>query len=231
MKKCFIVCPIGSEGSDTRTRSDQLFKHIITPVCKEFAFDPIRIDMQNTAGSLTEEIIEHICNDELVIADLTDSNPNAFYEIGYRAALKKPVIHLMSKDSSIPFDVSSIRTFTYDLTNLDAVEEIKRRLTQTINSMNFDSSDSVETSDCTNDMVNVQILQEIFKIQDSIAKLSASIETKDSSAVSVLADKLANTATKTPDAVLMETLLPKFLENPEQLIRLAEIADKFPSTK
>ena len=44
MKKCFIVCPIGDEGSETRKRSDKLFKHVITPVCKECDFELTRND-------------------------------------------------------------------------------------------------------------------------------------------------------------------------------------------
>jgi len=203
MKNCFIVCPIGTEGSETRSRSD------------------------------TEEIITHICNDDLVIADLTDLNPNAFYEVGYRAALKKPSIHLTSKDTSIPFDVASIRTFSYDLSDLDSVEEIKSRLVQTINTITFDSGDLILQSenDSANNMINAQILQEIFKIQDSIATLTASINAKESSAVSVLADKLATTSTKTTDTVLMETLLPKLLDNPEQFLKLVEMTSKLPSRK
>jgi nucleoside 2-deoxyribosyltransferase len=233
MKNCFIVCPIGTEGSETRSRSDKLFKHVISPVCKECDFTPIRIDMENTNGSITEEIITHICNDDLVIADLTDLNPNAFYEVGYRAALKKPSIHLTSKDTSIPFDVASIRTFSYDLSDLDSVEEIKSRLVQTINTITFDSGDLILQSenDSANNMINAQILQEIFKIQDSIATLTASINAKDSSAVSVLADKLATTSTKTTDTVLMETLLPKLLDNPEQFLKLVEMTSKLPSRK
>ncbi len=232
MKKCFIICPIGSEESDTRKRSDMLFKHVISPVCKECNFEPVRIDKENTHGPITDKIFKHLKEDDLVIADLTENNPNAFYEMGYRAALGKPSIHLMTKDSPIPFDVSTIRSFSYDLADLDSVEEIKSRLIQTIKSIDFDSVESEKDAVATNvNMINAQMLQEIFKIQDSIAKLSANIEAKDSAAVSVLADKLANTSTKSADTVLMETLLPRFLENPEQLLKLAEIADKFPLKK
>lgn len=231
MKKCFIVCPIGNEESETRKRSDSLFKHVISPVCIECGFEPTRIDKENTSGPITDDIFKHLQNDDLVIADLTENNPNAFYEMGYRAALGKPSIHLMIKNSSIPFDVSTIRSFTYDLTDLDSVEEIKTRLTQTIKSIDFDSA-SKKSSDkpitTGTNMVNAQILQEIYKIQDSIAKLETSIESKDSTAFSVLADKLASTNTKTADAVMMETLLSKFIENPEQLLKLAEIVEKFP---
>lgn len=232
MKKCFIVCPIGSEESDTRKRSDKLFKHVISPVCKECNFEPMRIDKENTHGPITDDIFKHLKEDDLVIADLTENNPNAFYEMGYRAALGKPSIHLMTKDSPIPFDVSAIRSFSYDLSDLDSVEEIKNRLIQTIKSINFDSAEPVKDTVATNiNMINAQMLQEIFKVQDSIAKLSASVEAKDSAAVSVLADKLVNTKTKDADTILMEALLPKILENPEQLLKLAEISEKFSSKK
>lgn len=126
-------------NTKTRKRSDSLYKHVILPVCKETGFEAIRIDKENT-GSITEEIFKHLNEDDLVIADLTENNPNAFYEMGYRSALNKPSIHLMTKDSTIPFDVSAIRSFSYDLSDLDSVEEVKGRLIQTISSMNFDQA-------------------------------------------------------------------------------------------
>lgn len=230
MKKCFIVCPIGADGSDIRKRSDTLFKHVISPVCTECNFDPIRIDKENTNGSLTDEIISHICNEDLVIADITDSNPNAFYEIGYRAAISKPSIHLMSKDSSIPFDVSYIRTFEYDLSDLDSVDQIKERLIKTIKSIDFDSNATITPPDTVNpNTLNSQLLQEIYKIQDGISALATAIESKDSGVVSVLADKIAGSNAKSPDATLMEILIPKLLENPNALDKFAEISEKFSS--
>lgn len=232
MKTCFVVCPIGNEGSDARKRSDTLFKHVISLVCQECSFEPIRIDKENTNGSLTDEIIAHISNDDLVIADITDLNPNAFYEIGYRAALKKPAIHLMSKNTSIPFDISSIRTFMYDLSDLDSVEEIKNRLVQTIKSINFVLSEPSSSTDstCVN-TVNAQILQEIYKVQDGINKLITSTETNNSVALSVLADKLANTNAKTPETVMIESMLPLLLEHPDKFQKLIELSKQLSPNK
>lgn len=229
MKNCFIICPIGSDGSETRKRSDTLFKHIIEPVCADCNFMPIRIDRENINGSLTNEIISHITNDQLVIADITDSNPNAFYEIGYRAALKKPLIQLAFKDLNIPFDISTIKTFSYNF-DLDAVAEIKERLKQTINSINFDDSDdndssSVSSSAGTN--INSQILQEIYNIQDRIEKLSSIIEHTDTSAISILADKLISA--KTSEDALAESILLKFIDEPQKLVALADIANNLPT--
>ena len=229
MKTCFIVCPIGNDDTETRKRSDTLFKHVISPVCDECNFTPIRIDRENTNGSLTDEIFKHICEDDLVIADLTENNPNVFYEIGYRAALDKPAIHLMSKNASIPFDVSTIRTYFYDLSDLDNVAEMKERLIQTIQNIDFAPAESKTSNQQTSStMFNAQLLQEIYKVQDSIAKLESSINAKDSSMISVLADKLSSSNAKSPETTLIETLLPKRLDNPEQFNKFTEFANKLP---
>lgn len=128
MKKCFIVCPIGHEGSDTRKRSDTLLNYILKPVCEECGFKVTRVDEENTGDSITKKIIDHLMHDDLVIADLSEQNPNAFYELGYRTALGKPTIQIKSKNEPLPFDVSSIQTFDYDVTDLPDVEKFKERI-------------------------------------------------------------------------------------------------------
>ena len=195
MRICFVVCPIGEDNSNTRNRSDKLLKHIIEPVCDKNNLKVIRVDTLNSSDSITNTIVEYLNTADLVIADLSDHNPNAFYEIGYRSALKKPIIHLKSKETSIPFDISSIRTFDYDLTDLDAVTELKQRLNKTIATFNFDSSINENNEKSDNDYINSQVLQELFKIHDGIEEIKKQISNNrsDTAAVSVLADKLADT--------------------------------------
>ena len=134
MKKCFVISPIGGEGTDVRRRADQVFKYIIAPVCEKCEFEAIRVDQINQADSITQTIIDYLERSELVIADMTGHNPNAFYEMGYRACMGKPMINLKEKGEAIPFDISNIRAFDYDLSDLDSVAEIKNRLEQTIKS-------------------------------------------------------------------------------------------------
>lgn len=231
MKKCFIICPIGKDTSDERNRSDKLLKHILDPICSKCNFEPIRVDTLNSNGSINETIIDYLNESELVIADLTDHNPNVFYEMGYRTALKKPIIQLKSKADTIPFDVSHVRTFDYDLTDLDSVEEIKSRLIKTINTMTFDTNDSSTVKETGSQNFNSQVLQELFKIQDSIKDLKSDISTKDSSAVSVLADKLVNTGSKTAETTLIETLLPTLLNDPDKLVSLMNYIQKYTDLK
>ncbi|WOO36056.1 nucleoside 2-deoxyribosyltransferase [Anaerocolumna sp. AGMB13020] len=228
MKKCFIVCPIGQEGSETRNRSDKLLKFIIAPVCKECDYEPIRIDIVNTNGVITEEIIDHLKNDELVIADISELNPNAFYEIGYRSALGRHIIHLRSKSQNIPFDISTIRTFDYELTDLESVDQLKSRLTQTISALSDDTpnSEDMPENNISNNF-NSQIFQELYKIQDMLKDIHNNMKTNDTGAVSVLADKLVST-NKSSEAAINELLLTKFIENPSQILSLVDFVNKLP---
>jgi hypothetical protein len=50
---------------------------------------------------------------ELVIADLSGLNPNAFYEIGIRHMAQKPIIHMQLDGDKIPFDVSLYRAIKF----------------------------------------------------------------------------------------------------------------------
>lgn len=233
MKTCFIVCPIGSDDSDTRKRSDKLFKHILEPVCKECGLDAIRVDHLNSSDSITETIINHLKNSELVIADLSEHNPNAFFEMGYRSALNKPMIHLKSKGDSIPFDVSTIRTFDYDLQDLDLVVDLKSKLVKTIEAFDLDSEledDDTKTEQNNSNSFNSQILQELFKIQDGISSIQDNLSNSksvDTTTVSVLADKLMHSSTKTPETAMTEMLLDACINTPEKLTNLMNLVNTF----
>lgn len=230
MKKCFVVCPIGADGSETRQRSNDLLKYIIEPVCKACDFEAIRVDNINASDSINQTILDLLGNSDLVIADLTEHNPNAFYELGYRFALGRPLIQLKHKNDTIPFDVSSIRTFDYDLNSVPSTEELKNRLIQTINSFEFTStSEATPVPSIKQASIDTQILQELFKIQDSIKSLSGKISAPqtDTTAISVLADKLTSASSRTPETALIETLLSTCLDDPNKLQKLIEMSNMF----
>jgi hypothetical protein len=73
-------------------------------------------------GIITSQIIERVVEDDLVVADLTGANANVFYELALRHAVRKPVLHIIAKDQSIPFDVSMSRAIPYDLADPDSIE-------------------------------------------------------------------------------------------------------------
>ena len=117
-KRCFVISPIGADASETRDRSDTVLEYIIKPAAIECGYvesDVVRADMISNPGMITSQIIEHILEDHLVIADLTDHNPNVFYELAIRHAIRKPIIHMILRGQEIPFDVKAFRSVTIDL--------------------------------------------------------------------------------------------------------------------
>ncbi len=224
MKNCFIVCPIGHENSETRKRSDTLLNFVLKPLCEECGFHVIRVDESNTGDSITQNIIEHLTQDELVIADLSEQNPNAFYELGYRTALGKPTIQIKAKGELLPFDVSSIQTFDYNINDIPDIEKFKERIKRTIESYNFNSTQDVVTKDATRNF-NASILQELYKIQDMLSVIDSKLQSTDTATISVLADKIAQMGNKSPETVLIESLISGVTKNPDAFMKIAEFSN------
>lgn len=106
LESCFVICPIGAAGSDIRARSDDLFDHLIVPICKEEGIVAERAIDASRPGDITRQIIDDILTKDLVIADISGHNPNVFYELAIRHLSGKPFIHLSAMAEKVPFDMS-----------------------------------------------------------------------------------------------------------------------------
>lgn len=112
---CFVISPIGSEGSEIRKRSDEVLEYIIKDAVEPLGYKVIRADTISESGIITSQIIEKIVESDLVIADLTGHNANVFYELAIRHLVKKPFLQMIQDGEVIPFDVASSRTVFYSL--------------------------------------------------------------------------------------------------------------------
>lgn len=70
-KKCFVITPIGDDGSTIRRDTEGIIEAIIKPVFDQ-EYEIIVAHKINEPGTITKQIIQHIYLDELVIANLTD---------------------------------------------------------------------------------------------------------------------------------------------------------------
>lgn len=227
MKKCFVVCPIGEEGSETRLNADKLFKYIIKPVCEVCEFNPVRVDQQNDANSITQTIIEALDNSELVIADISGHNPNVFYEMGYRARTKKPMIHLKKKGETLPFDVTTIRTLEYDLTDLDSVEEIKERLKKTIESFTYSESEDEPAQEDVTENVSSAIMPLLYQILDTMGELKTEVKNFSTETIGTVIKSMQPAQPQvSPDTALQMQLMSGLMQNPDSFMKLIELSDK-----
>ncbi|MCG8087988.1 MAG: hypothetical protein JAZ13_20015 [Candidatus Thiodiazotropha taylori] len=131
-KKCFVIGPIGKEGTDKRNKADILLEYIIKPAIESLDYYVFRADEVDDPGTISDRVILDTINSDLLIADLTSHNANAFYELGIRHSYGKPTIHMISDDEEPPFDVSDQRIINYNLSNPGHHSEARRNLTQQI---------------------------------------------------------------------------------------------------
>ena len=123
-KMCFIATPLGLDRSEVRRKADGVIHSVLAPILEEFGYKPIPPHKIAEPGSITVQVIEHLLNDELVIANLTGLNPNVMYELAVRHATKKPVICIAERGTNLPFDIASERTIFYD-DDMAGVEVLK----------------------------------------------------------------------------------------------------------
>src|SRR5260370_13831809 len=125
-KLCFVIGPIGPDNGDARIHADWLLEGIIRPVMAEFPqFRVKRADEETRPGLIDVQMIDDLLNADLVIADLSLLNPNAFYEIGIRHMAQKPIIHMQLIGEDIPFDVSLYRAIKFSRTRYSEIEKAR----------------------------------------------------------------------------------------------------------
>ncbi|HEV2074363.1 MAG TPA: hypothetical protein VGR29_12055 [Thermomicrobiales bacterium] len=139
-KSCFVIAPLGEDGSVVRVRSDKVFRHVIKPAVEECGYSPLRSDIEPRPGMIGQQIISHLLQDDLVIADLTGLNANVFYELAIRHMVSKPVVQIIQKGESLPFDITQSRTIFLDHTDLDSVERCRQEIITQIGELERDPS-------------------------------------------------------------------------------------------
>jgi hypothetical protein len=118
--KAFVIMPFSEN-------LNEIYNLFIASTLAEAGYDVFRADDIINQRNILEDIIEAIQKSDLIIADLTGSNPNVYYELGLAHAFGKPVILLTQSVSELPFDLRSYRVILYS-THFAAIGDAKANL-------------------------------------------------------------------------------------------------------
>ena len=130
-KVCFLITPIGASVSEDRARVDQWMELVYTPALGK-KYKLIRADQISTPGMITEQIIQHIVDADLVIIDYTKLNANVMYEAAIRHLAEKPFIQVRQSGVQLPFDITNLRALSYDPSKLDYPKQLVKLLKESL---------------------------------------------------------------------------------------------------
>lgn len=115
---CFYITPIGAEDSVERKHADLFMGSLVQPALEELGLTVVRADHIGEPGMITTQVLEYLKRAKLAIADLSYLNPNVFYEVALRHALRLPVVQMIRKADRLPFDVNQSRTLVFDTSDI-----------------------------------------------------------------------------------------------------------------
>ncbi|MGA8172407.1 MAG: TRAFs-binding domain-containing protein [Methylocystis sp.] len=114
---CFVIMPFGQKPDATGRMIDfdAIYREIIAPAIGDVGFDAVRADDEMSPGVIHNAMFERLVLSEYAIADLSIFNPNVYYELGVRHAVRPQSTVLISAGDRLPFDVVHLRAMLYAL--------------------------------------------------------------------------------------------------------------------
>lgn len=102
MATCFVIQPFDSGKFDKR------YDDVYEPAIRAAGLEPYRVDRDPGVVVAIEAIEDGIKNAAACLADITEDNPNVWYELGFAFASGRPVVMVCSNErtsAKFPFDI------------------------------------------------------------------------------------------------------------------------------
>ncbi len=111
----FVAMPYGmKEGIDF----NKVYTECLKPSLESAGFEVFRADEELRAGSIHKDMFQELLLADLVVVDLSIDNPNVWYELGVRHALRaRGVLQIQCQRDYLPFDAYGQRTLRYHVKN------------------------------------------------------------------------------------------------------------------
>jgi nucleoside 2-deoxyribosyltransferase len=133
MPTCFVIQPFTETYNK---RFDDLYK----PAIEAAGMTAYRVDQDSSATVLVEAIEKNIKRAAVCLADITDDNPNVWYELGFAYAAGRPVVMACSDERQkagkrFPFDIQHRAIVTYKTESQSDFQVFKDNLTTRLKAM------------------------------------------------------------------------------------------------
>ena len=116
----FVAMPFGLKKDNQGNEIDfnRVYVELIKPALEAADLDVFRADEEERAGDIRTDMFQELLIADLVVADLTLDNPNVWYELGVRHALRaRGVVLICGGRVTTAFDLYTDRKLRYSIKN------------------------------------------------------------------------------------------------------------------
>lgn len=127
-RKCFVIMPFSKTKRCTESQWLDIFENTIKPAVEGsgLGYECFRSNL--SIGNIISDILDNLNKADVVIADMTDKNPNVFYELGVRHALRNSTILITQEIDDIPFDLRHYAAIKYDWTTKSGKKDFSKKI-------------------------------------------------------------------------------------------------------
>ena len=128
MPTCFVMQPF--DGADF----DRRYAEVFAPAIKDAELEPYRVDQDPKVSIPIQEIENGIRQAQICLAEITQDNPNVWFELGYAIACGKEVVLICSdaRTTRFPFDVQHRTIIKYTTGSPSNFETLRSDITKKI---------------------------------------------------------------------------------------------------
>lgn len=174
LPNCFVIMPFSSTTSEhSEVYWTNLYKNFLKPAIEQTGLYTVHRSKART-GDILRQIIRDLVFSPLVVADLTDGNPNVYWELGIRQSFRHGTITIAQEGTELPFDLSRKGTLFYFKSDKSRNEEFQKDFKEAIN--------LVSDKDCPPDSEVLEAISgrgtffEIIQRDEAIRRINGLIE-------------------------------------------------------
>lgn len=128
MDKCFVMQPF--DGGRFDKRYDDVFSKAIS----DAGLEPYRVDQDPTVSIPIQDIESGIKDSKICFAEITNDNPNVWFELGYAIASGKEVVLVCSEErkTKFPFDIQHRSIINYKCESSSDYDALRKQISAKI---------------------------------------------------------------------------------------------------
>jgi len=187
---------------------DQRYEDVFDPAIRDAGLEPYRVDQDPKVSIPIQEIEAGIRDSNICLAEITQDNPNVWFELGYAIACRKEVVLVCSKErtTKFPFDIQHRTIIVYPTGSLRDFKKLQSDITAKISAY----LQKVETLSTVSEMSKITKFEGLDQHEVvCLATLAENIEHPEdnASAYSIKGDMEASGFTKVAATIALAGLL------------------------